>query len=141
VEWSEERLARLRGPALTDASVVSFQGWTRDEAKLLLQTIGRYVNAQVRPLKDEIAQLKARIAELEATGIKFVGSYQRAAEYRRGDVTNHEGAMWVATCAVPVQEVPGKSVCWQLTVKSYSNARQPTLGGARPQTITEKRTP
>ena len=113
-------------------------GWTKDETKLLLQTVGRFVGAQVKPLQEEIAQLKARIAELEATGIKFVGSYQRAAEYRRGDVTNYDGAMWVATCAVPPQEVPGKSVCWQLSVKSYSNARQPTLGGARAQSIVER---
>ncbi|MGB7938288.1 MAG: hypothetical protein WCF72_06670, partial [Pseudolabrys sp.] len=67
--------------------------------------------------------LKARIAELEASGIKYVGTYQRAAQYRRGDVTNHEGGMWVATCAVPPHEVPGKSVCWQLSVKSYSGRR------------------
>ncbi|MGA7211572.1 MAG: hypothetical protein WBX78_22185, partial [Pseudolabrys sp.] len=67
--------------------------------------------------------LKARIAELEASGIKYVGTYQRAAEYRRGDVTNHEGGMWVATCAVPPHEVPGKSVCWQLSAKSYSGRR------------------
>ncbi|MGB8075436.1 MAG: hypothetical protein WCF55_21740, partial [Pseudolabrys sp.] len=66
--------------------------------------------------------LKARIAELEASGIKYVGTYQRAAEYRRGDV-NHEGGMWVATCAVPPHEVPGKSVCWQLSDKSYSERR------------------
>lgn len=105
--------------------------------KVLLPTIGRYVEAQVKPLRK-------RIEELEASGIKYVGTYQRAAEYRRGDVTNYDGAMWVATCAVPPQEVPGKSVCWQLSVKSYSNGKDhhpriPTKGGARISTITERR--
>jgi hypothetical protein len=62
-------------------------------------------------------------SKLFGPGIKFVGTYQRASEYKRGDVTNHEGAMWVATCETPPQEVPGKSVCWQLSVKSYSGRR------------------
>lgn len=87
--------------------------WFRKE---FLPTIGRYVESQLKPLRQ-------RIAELEASGIKYVGIYQRASEYRRGDVTTFDGAMWVATCAVPPQEVPGKSVCWQLSVKSSNNGR------------------
>ena len=31
--------------------------------------------------------------------------------------------MWVATCETPPHEVPGKSVCWQLSVKTYSGRR------------------
>ena len=72
--------------------------WLRKE---LLPTIGRFVGAQVKPLKDEIAQLKARVEELEMTGIKFVGTYQRAQSYKRGDVCNHDGAMWVAAGDTP----------------------------------------
>ena len=70
---------------------------------VLLPTIGRYVEAQVKPLRE-------RIEALEASGIKYVGVYQRAAEYKRGDVVSHEGSMWVATCAVTLHETPGKSV-------------------------------
>ena len=115
-------------------------------SKELLPTIGRFVSAQVKPLREEIAQLKERIAELEATGIKFVGTYQRAAEYKRGDVVNHEGGMWVAVCDTPTMEVPGHSVCWQLSVKSGANGkdhtpRMPTKGGARVSTTVERRTP
>jgi hypothetical protein len=112
--------------------------------KLFLTQIGRYVEAQVKPLRERIAELETRIAELEMTGIKFVGSYQRAAVYKRGDVCNYDGAMWVCTCDTPPMEVPGKSVCWQLSVKSMNGKDQwprlPTKGGARPQTIVEKRT-
>jgi hypothetical protein len=88
--------------------------------------------------------LRERIAALEAKGIKFCGTYQRAAEYKRGDVTNHDGAMWVATCDVPPMEPPGKSPHWQLSVKSmngkdHAPPRRPTQGGARPSSIIEKR--
>lgn len=111
-----------------------------EQQKLFLKTVGRYVEDRI---KLATAPLLKRIEELEASGIKYVGTYQRAAEYRRGDVTNHEGGMWVALSAVPPQEVPGKSVCWQLSVKSSNGRdhtpRQPTLGGARPQSIVERR--
>src|SRR5262245_18132897 len=93
-----------------------------DERTLFLQTVGKFIAQHVadktRPLESRIAVLEQRIAALEASGIKYLGTYQRAAEYRRGDVVTHEGGMWVATCAVPTMEVPGKSVCWQLSVKS-----------------------
>jgi hypothetical protein len=103
-ERSLEILARMTEPA----------GQTHDDTwfkKVLLPTIGRYVEAQVRPLRE-------RIAALEATGIKYCGTYQRSCEYQRGDVVTASGSMWVATCDTPPQEVPGKSVCWQLSVKS-----------------------
>jgi hypothetical protein len=114
-----------------------------EQQKLFLKTVGRFVGAQLKPLQVEIAQLKERIAELEMTGIKFCGTYQRACEYKRGDVTNYEGGMWVATCAVPPQEPPGRSVCWQLSVKSSNGKdhtpRQPTKGVHHPTTV-ERRT-
>lgn len=111
-----------------------------DWLRTMLQTMGRFVCDQTRPLAQRIADLETRIAELEMTGIKFVGTYQRAVQYRRGDVCNHDGGMWVATCATPPQEIPGKSVCWQLSVKRGDHTlRQPTRGGVRPQSIVEKR--
>jgi hypothetical protein len=113
-----------------------------EQQRVFLKTIGRFVSDQIRKA---VEPLKERIAELEMTGIKFVGTYQRAAQYVRGDVVNHDGGMWVCTCDTPPQEVPGKSVCWQLSVKSsngkdHDAPRQPTRGGARPQTTIERRT-
>lgn len=133
--WAEiQALARTSNDALT------FEGWTKGEATVLLKAIGKFVASQTNPLKDEIAKLKARVNELEMTGIKFVGTYQRAASYSRGDVCNFDGGMWVATCETPPMEVPGKSVCWQLSVKSERNApRQPTKGVYHPTTV-ERRT-
>ena len=118
--WVERNREAARAAT---ADAVSLNGWTQAEFKLILQTIGRFVGAQVKPLQEEIAKLKARIEELEMTEIKFVGTYQRPQSYRRGDVCNYEGGMWVAVCDTPPMEVPGKSVCWQLSVKSYSGRR------------------
>src|SRR5262245_52224532 len=83
-----------------------------------IRDLGQFVCDQIKPLQAEIKELKARIAELELTGIKFCGTYQRAAQYKRGDVCNHDSSMWVAVCETPPMEVPGKSNCWQLSVKS-----------------------
>lgn len=92
-----------------------------NDQKNLLSSIGKFVRDEIGKA---VEPLKARIAELESKGIAYVGTYQRAAEYRRGDVVSFDGAMWVATCATPPHEVPGKSVCWQLSVKSSNNGRR-----------------
>ena len=120
------------------AAGVRFQGWTRDEAKLLLQTIGRYVNAQVLPLKARIAELETRLEEVEKNGVRYCGVYQRALSYRRGDQVTHEGARHTALREIAPCEAPLKSEGWQLSDKS--ERRLPTKGGARSQTM-EKRTP
>jgi hypothetical protein len=94
--------------------------------KVLLPTIGKYVEAQLKPLRE-------RIAALEAHGIKFCGVYQRAASYKRGDVVTHDGGMWTAIMEAPIAEIPGKSVAWQLCVKGRDDPRKPTQGSHPPQ--------
>ena len=125
-------------PAVSTAGV-SFHGWTRDEAKLLLQTIGRYVNAQVRPLQKEIETLKAQIGELEAR--KFSGVHQRALSYKCGAQVTFDNGLWVAITDVGPGEVPGQSPKWQLAFRQIEPARLPTKGGPRPETtMVDRRT-
>ena len=81
------------------------------DEKQFMRDIGQFII-------DQIAPLKARIAELELTGIKFCGSYQRAQVYQRGDVVLHDSAHWVALTKIPPCDQPGKSEHWQLSVKS-----------------------
>src|SRR5262245_23821626 len=88
---------------------------TAEDQRVFLQTLGQWVLEQIA---QATAPLQERIAALESTGIKYVGTYQRAQNYSRGDVCTYEGSMWVCTCPTPPMEVPGKSVCWQLSVKS-----------------------
>jgi hypothetical protein len=85
--------------------------WIRKE---LLPTIGRYVAAQVRPLKDQIAKMKLQIEELQAGGVKFCGTYQRAIPYKRGDQVVYDGSGWVAVTDIKPLEIPGKFAGWHV---------------------------
>jgi hypothetical protein len=111
------------------------------QIKLVLQTIGRYVNAQVAPLRKEIADLKAQVAELQAGGVKFSGNYQRGNEYRRGEMCAYDNSIWCAVADVKAMEIPGTCAAWQLTLRGQQQPRQPTQGGARPETTVQRRTP
>src|SRR5262245_294465 len=83
-----------------------------------IRDIGQFVMDQILPMQKEIKELKARIAQLEASGIKYCGVYQRSMAYDRGDVCQHDSSTWIALCDVPPMTVPGKSDMWQLTQKS-----------------------
>ena len=114
------------------AAAVSFRGWPQNEVKLFLQTIGRFVASQTKPLKDRIAELEARLEEVEKNGVRYCGVYQRALNYRRGDQVTHDGARHIALRDIQPCEAPLKSDGWQLSDKSEREPRKPTKGGARP---------
>ena len=86
-------------------------------------------------IKERIEQvcspLRERIDALESTGIKYVGVYQKAQEYKRGSVCTHDGSMWVATCEIPPHQIPGNSSRWQLSVKAVERNRSPTRSASR----------
>ena len=101
--------------------------------KLFLQTVGRFVAqriaerliplaAQIDGLKAEVRELKSQMREVQEGGVRYCGVYQRAAEYRRGDVISYDGSMWVALRSTDPMEIPGKSACWQLSVKHGRDA-------------------
>ncbi|MBB2670690.1 UNVERIFIED_ORG: hypothetical protein GGE44_000231 [Rhizobium esperanzae] len=62
--------------------------------------------------------LAARIAELEASGVRYSGCYQRALECRRGSVVTFASSMWIALDNVPAGVQPGSNTAfWQLAQK------------------------
>ncbi len=63
----------------------------------------------------------ARIAELEASGLKYCGVHQASIAYRKGHVITADGAAWCATRDVSVEK-PGHSDGWQLMIKSGRDA-------------------
>ena len=96
-------------------SEVHRQGLTDSEWRALIEGIAEGCRQMI---KDALNPLETRIAQLELHGIQYWGVYQRAAEYKRGDVVSHNGTMWVAITGVPPNENPGVSALWVLADKS-----------------------
>jgi hypothetical protein len=70
------------------------------------------------------APLRERIVELEKRGVNYCGTYQRAAEYKRGDICTHDGSMFVAVGDVAPNQAPGQGGVWVLAVKAGKDGVQ-----------------
>jgi hypothetical protein len=124
-----------------ESSSVHFAGWPRSEVETFLKTIGRFVGAQVKPLKEEIAKLKKQVVELQEGGVRFSGTHQRGNEYKRGEICSYDNSLWVALVDVKPMEIPGKCAAWQLALRGVTpEARKPTAGGPRPDSTIARRT-
>lgn len=67
----------------------------------------------------KLSALSARIEELEAGGVRYAGTWQRAMAYRKGSVVTSDGGMWVALRDTSEGEKPGDAPdAWQLAAKS-----------------------
>lgn len=88
------------------------------------------MNAVGRVLLDEIERavkpLRERIAELEKRGIEFRGTHQRAQEYKRGSVVNHDDCLWSAVVDVQPNQIPGRDSAWQLILRGPQDRRATT---------------
>ena len=102
----------------------------RSEVELFLKTVIRFVASQTQPLQKQIAELKARIEELQAR--KFCGVHQRALGYKSGAQATFDNGLWIAITDVEAGEIPGQSSKWQLAFRHIDPPRQPTRGGACP---------
>lgn len=79
-----------------------------------LESVGETIDL----LSDEIKGLLAKVEELQKSGARFRGVYQRAATYRLGDQATHKGSLWTALGDVPEGTPPGDSPNhWQLAAK------------------------
>ncbi|MBY5458051.1 transposase [Rhizobium beringeri] len=77
----------------------------------------------------KLTALSARVAELEAGGVRYAGCYQRAMGYRKGSVITFAGAMWTALDDVPAGIQPGSNTAlWQLSQKGEPRARKKVEG-------------
>ncbi len=77
-----------------------------------------HVQKAVSPLLERIAALEARVAEAEKGGLRYEGTHQRAAQYKRGSVVTKGGSLWVALRTIEDGEIPGEgNNSWQLCVK------------------------
>lgn len=67
----------------------------------------------------KLKALAARIEELEARGVRYAGTWQRAMPYRKGSVVTSGGGMWAALRDTSEGEKPGNAPdAWQLAAKA-----------------------
>lgn len=70
----------------------------------------------------ELSGLRDRLKDAERKGLRYSGTWQRALEYKQGDVVTHDGSAWV--CLVPeTKGKPGDGLAWQLFVKRGRDAK------------------
>lgn len=81
------------------------------------------ISGAINALTAFVAELSRRVAEIEAAGIKFMGTWQRAMGYRRGSVVTHQGSAWCAIRDHEDAEEPGRSATWQLMVKKGADGK------------------
>lgn len=77
-----------------------------------------FIEGLVGEFADTTKALRDRVDQLEKSGARFRGVYQRASDYRRGDQATHKGSLWTALQDAPEGTVPGESSGhWQLAAK------------------------
>ena len=75
----------------------------------------------------KLKALSARVDEIEASGIRYLGCYQRALEYKKGSVVTFASSMWTALDDVAAGVQPGSNPAfWQLSEKGRSRVRKQT---------------
>jgi hypothetical protein len=69
-----------------------------------------------------VAPLKLRLAALESSQMKYIGTFKDGVTYRRGSVVTHGGSAWHADEETTDQR-PGTGPGWRLMVKRGQDAR------------------
>ena len=111
------------------------------QTKMMLQTIGRFVGVQLKPLQDEIAGLKAQVEELKKRGVSYKGTYQKSCDYAVGDLVSYEHSVWCCVRVAQAGKSPGAFPSqWQMALRGDGREqRLPTKGGARRDSTISRR--
>ncbi|MGO7820472.1 transposase [Rhizobium ruizarguesonis] len=95
---------------------------SRRIAHMLIATATAATAAKLEGLAD-------RVEALEKGGIRYVGTYQRASSYAKGDAVTHSGSLWIALKAVPEGAAPGSDpVYWQMAAKAGKPVKRTAAG-------------
>lgn len=83
------------------------------------------IASSIASIAAKLKALSARVAALEEGGIRYMGTYQRAASYAKGDTVTHAGGLWIALKTTPLGTAPGSdSAYWQLAAKGGKPVRR-----------------
>lgn len=121
MEYGESNVIRLFSEA--DVSPNS-----KITAEMLTVVVGA-IHGKQEWTTHRLKELEERVLACEATGIKFVGVWQRSAGYQRGSVVSHKGCAWCASSDHDAPEEPGQGQVWQLMVKAGRDGRDANRGG------------
>ncbi|KZS55265.1 hypothetical protein [Rhizobium anhuiense] len=108
-------------------------GYSIEELRLPLsrRMVHALVAATTAATAVKLKALSARIAELEAGGVRYSGCYQRALEYRKGSVVTFASSMWAALDNVPAGVQPGSNTAfWQLAQKGKPTTKRVKATGS-----------
>jgi hypothetical protein len=84
--------------------------------KNVLPAVGKFVEMQVKPLRERIDEL-----EHKTENFKYVGVYESGNVYRLGNFCTHNGSLWHCECDTTA--APGTDNTWQMCVKRGKDAR------------------
>lgn len=112
-EWKRSQATAKPAPA----------GVTRKIFAKALAYLVESGNKRFGELQKDIDELNERVAALEATGIKFCGTWARGNEYGRGSVVVYDGASWTAIRHINPNEKPGDGDGWHLLAAKGRDAK------------------
>lgn len=72
-------------------------------------------------IRELVAPLEARIAELEAHPLQYDGPHETGKAYDKGTFVTHDGSIW--HCNHKTASRPGDGPAWTLSVKRGRDAR------------------
>jgi hypothetical protein len=114
-ERDEKAKAASRPPALPPARP------RKATAYVTQKTLDLTMEGAGKAIREFLAPLVKRIAELEATPTKFVGVWTSGTEYPPRAIVTHGGGMWHAN--EMTKDKPGTSAAWTLCCKAGRDGR------------------
>jgi hypothetical protein len=106
-------LPQLGQNGMTRDEIASIAKQIRAETQSALDLACKRVDEREAALRKDFEQ---RIAAIESFGVKYLGVWQSAADYVRGNMVTLDGSMWHAN--ENTRDKPGTSKAWTLAVKS-----------------------
>jgi hypothetical protein len=90
-----------------------------------VEAIGEAVAAEIKQLRERVADLERKSVEIAKRGLFYRGVHQRADSYKPGDAVTFDGSLFIAIADVAPGELPGKSDGkWQLAAKRGRDGRE-----------------
>src|SRR5262249_6983752 len=84
--------------------------------EMLGRTVGEAIAEALRPLRKEIAELKAQLEAVKAATPKYLGVFREGRVYDENSMVTHDGSVW--HCNQRTSTPPGNgSASWTLAVR------------------------